>query len=73
MPVENMRIALEKNHFNEMHLLDSPNKTLKSEGFYKCNKVWFSPVSTSLGLPSPLDCRVREGGPREARTGLGMV
>ena len=38
VPADNMRFVLEK-HYNELKLLTSPEATLKSEGFYKTNKV----------------------------------
>jgi ubiquitin carboxyl-terminal hydrolase 47 len=36
---EDMRCVLERFH-NDLKLLHMPNKTLKSEGFFKTNKVW---------------------------------
>ena len=38
---ENMRCVLERFH-NDLKLLNNPTKTLKSEGFYKTNKVRYA-------------------------------
>ncbi|XP_069079700.1 ubiquitin carboxyl-terminal hydrolase 47 isoform X1 [Pleurodeles waltl] len=46
LPVENMRLVLER-CYNDLRLLNVPNKTLKSEGFFRSNKV-FAESSYSL-------------------------
>lgn len=39
LPIDKSRFVLEKFH-NDLKLLHTPNKTLKSEGFFKTNKVY---------------------------------
>ena len=39
LPTTNVRLVFERFH-NDLRPLNNPNKTLKSEGFFKSNKVY---------------------------------
>lgn len=52
LPTTSMRLVLEKFH-NDLRLLTNPNKTLKSEGFFKSNKVYVECSGDSSDVQVP--------------------